>query len=213
MPLQKNGPNEDDQVDDQDDDAGSHHRRLDDEEEEEEEELRGGDRERKRQRERKRRSDLSDAYGDLATFISSHIEPSEGRDGTKSGPTNRLGLVHQTHRILRRLHSENEERKRIIASMEYYYGPRRSQQRDSSITGENTVSLIILPSAVTAPMIIANTGVPSRHPFRIAFGSSSFSLPYACSSRRAATTRCEGIIPSFLSFPSSLCLPSPSSCN
>ena len=147
LPLRKSRrPDNEDDDQDEDDAAGSHHRRLDDQEEEDgdEEELRGGDRKRKREHERKRRNDLSNAYGDLATFISSHIEPSEERDGRKTGPTNRLDLLHQTHRILRRLHSENEERKRIIASMEYYYGPRRSQrQRDASITGENNVSLVL----------------------------------------------------------------------
>ena len=82
--------------------------------------------ERKRQREKQRRSDLSNAFEELATMIVT-IEPesvdqesdnkkkrkkSEGDD--ISGIT-RLDLIGRAVRIMRRLHAENEERKRIIA--------------------------------------------------------------------------------------------------
>lgn len=82
--------------------------------------------ERKRQREKQRRSDLSNAFEELATMIVT-IEPesadqdsdnkkkrkkSEGDD--ISGIT-RLDLIGRAVRIMRRLHAENEERKRMIA--------------------------------------------------------------------------------------------------
>jgi len=86
--------------------------------------------ERKRQREKQRRSDLSNAFDELASFIM-QVEPESGdpdadakkkrkkSDGAEdaSGIT-RLELIGRALRIMRRLHSENEERKRIIASFQ-----------------------------------------------------------------------------------------------
>ena len=91
---------------------------------------------RKRQRERKRRGDLSNAFDELALFISSEIEPSQGgpvslSERERSPPTTRLDLVYQTIRILKRLNMENEERKRVIALIEE--NQRRSNQPDSSV--------------------------------------------------------------------------------
>lgn len=93
--------------------------------------------ERKRQREKQRRSDLSNAFDELAAIIVK-IEPesadqdndtkkkrkkSEGED--VSGIT-RLDLIGRAVRIMRRLHAENEERKRIL-----------SGTSDKGATGEN----------------------------------------------------------------------------
>eukprot|EP00980_Cylindrotheca_fusiformis_P000276 scaffold66_cov115-Cylindrotheca_fusiformis.AAC.8 len=86
--------------------------------------------ERKRQREKQRRSDLSSAFDELAAFIV-QVEPESGdldpdakkkrkkSDGGEdaSGIT-RLELIGRALRIMRRLHTENEERKRIIAGIQ-----------------------------------------------------------------------------------------------
>jgi hypothetical protein len=86
--------------------------------------------ERKRRREKQRRSDLSNAFDELAAFIV-QVEPSNTDDGgtdrkgkkrkssdggeDSSGIT-RLDLIGRALRIMKRLYRENEERKRVIVS-------------------------------------------------------------------------------------------------
>ncbi|KAL3937471.1 MAG: hypothetical protein SGBAC_007428, partial [Bacillariaceae sp.] len=86
--------------------------------------------ERKRQREKQRRSDLSNAFDELAAFVI-QVEPESGdpdadakkkrkkADGGEdaSGIT-RLELIGRALRIMRTLHNENEERKRMIAGFQ-----------------------------------------------------------------------------------------------
>jgi hypothetical protein len=86
--------------------------------------------ERKRQREKQRRSDLSNAFDELSAFIV-QVEP-EGGDqdsdvkkkrkksdgGEDASGITRLELIGRAIRIMRRLHTENEERKRIIAGIQ-----------------------------------------------------------------------------------------------
>lgn len=87
--------------------------------------------ERKRRREKQRRSDLSNAFDELAAFIV-QVEPSNTDDSTdkkgkkrkstdggedSSGIT-RLDLIGRALRIMKRLYRENEERKRVILTIE-----------------------------------------------------------------------------------------------
>lgn len=85
--------------------------------------------ERKRQREKQRRFDLSTAFDELAAFIV-QVEPEAGDvdldskkkrkkagEGEDSSGITRLDLINRALKIMKRLHRENEERKRIIASM------------------------------------------------------------------------------------------------
>ena len=88
--------------------------------------------ERKRRREKQRRSDLSNAFDELAAFIV-QVEPSNTDDGgtdkkgkkrkssdggeDSSGIT-RLDLIGRALRIMKRLYRENEERKRVIVNIE-----------------------------------------------------------------------------------------------
>jgi hypothetical protein len=88
--------------------------------------------ERKRQREKQRRSDLSTAFDELSAFIV-QVEPDSldedndkkkrkksdvGQGGEDSAGITRLDLIGRAVRIMKRLHRENEERKRIIAGIE-----------------------------------------------------------------------------------------------
>ena len=91
--------------------------------------------ERKRQREKQRRSDLSHAFEELSAFIV-QVEPNapdgdgntntnsgkkkrkkSGDGGEESSGITRLDLVSRALRVMKRLHRENEQNKRIIASM------------------------------------------------------------------------------------------------
>jgi hypothetical protein len=86
--------------------------------------------ERKRQREKQRRSDLSNAFDELAAFIV-QVEPESGDQdldskkkrkksdgGEDASGITRLDLIGRALRIMRRLHTENEERKRIITGIQ-----------------------------------------------------------------------------------------------
>lgn len=86
--------------------------------------------ERKRRREKQRRSDLSNAFDELAAFIV-QVEPGSGEDdvdkkgkkrksseGEDSAGITRLDLIGRALRIMKRLYRENEERKRVIATIE-----------------------------------------------------------------------------------------------
>ena len=93
--------------------------------------------ERKRQRERKRRSELSSAFDELASFVI-RMDPEPGdvdheraasrknkRTKTKEGEQNhhgisQLDMVGRTHKLLKRLHNENEELKRILNTMQFH---------------------------------------------------------------------------------------------
>jgi len=86
--------------------------------------------ERKRRREKQRRSDLSNAFDELAAFIV-QVEPGSGEDdvdkkgkkrkssdGEDSAGITRLDLIGRALRIMKRLYRENEERKRVIATID-----------------------------------------------------------------------------------------------
>jgi len=88
--------------------------------------------ERKRRREKQRRSDLSNAFDELAAFIV-QVEPGNGEDdesekkskkrkssdgGEDSSGITRLDLIGRALRIMKRMYRENEERKRVIATIE-----------------------------------------------------------------------------------------------
>ena len=86
--------------------------------------------ERKRQREKQRRSDLSNAFDELAAFIVL-VEPETGEgdgdskkkrkksgDGEESSGITRLDLIGRALQIMKRLYRENEEQKLIIGRME-----------------------------------------------------------------------------------------------
>merc|ERR1719491_647709 len=87
--------------------------------------------ERKRRREKQRRSDLSNAFDELAGFIV-QVEPGSGEDdtdkkgkkrkssdgGEDSAGITRLDLIGRALRIMKRLYRENEERKRVIATID-----------------------------------------------------------------------------------------------
>jgi hypothetical protein len=85
--------------------------------------------ERKRQREKQRRSDLSTAFDELSAFIvqvepdsaDADLDPKKKRKKTgeaedSSGIT-RLDLIGRALRIMKKLHRENEQNKRIVTSM------------------------------------------------------------------------------------------------
>jgi hypothetical protein len=91
--------------------------------------------ERKRQREKQRRFDLSNAFDELAAFIA-QVEPGhedidlEGKkkrkksgEGEDSSGITRLDLIGRALKIMKRLHRENEERKRILTAMQERGGP------------------------------------------------------------------------------------------
>lgn len=86
--------------------------------------------ERKRQREKQRRLDLSNALDELAAFVV-QVDPEPGdadlemkKKRKKSGEAEdssgitRLDLIGRALKLMKRLHKENEERKRIIMSMQ-----------------------------------------------------------------------------------------------
>jgi hypothetical protein len=86
--------------------------------------------ERKRQREKQRRSDLSNAFDELSAFIvqvepdaaDAESDPKKKRKKSSEGAEDasgitRLDLIGRALRIMKRLHRENEQNKRIIASM------------------------------------------------------------------------------------------------
>ena len=102
--------------------------------------------ERKRQREKQRRTDLSNAFDELAAFIV-QIEPEAGESemdmkkkrkrssadvGDDAGGITRLDLIGRALRIMKRLHRENEERKRMIDHMRERGG--RPQNSDNVST-------------------------------------------------------------------------------
>lgn len=91
--------------------------------------------ERKRQREKQRRSDLSNAFDELAAFIvqvepeSADVELDNKKKRKKSGEgedssgITRLDLIGRAVKIMERLHRENEERKRVIKELQNRGGP------------------------------------------------------------------------------------------
>ncbi len=85
--------------------------------------------ERKRKREKQRRTDLSNAFDELAAFVV-QVDPEPGdadlegkKKRKKSGEEDssgitRLDLIGRALKLMKRLHKENEERKRIITTMQ-----------------------------------------------------------------------------------------------
>lgn len=113
--------------------------------------------ERKRQREKQRRTDLTNAFDELAAFIF-QIEPEAGdpdvdakkkRKKSGSGPQRndhgeessgitRLDLIGRALRIMKRLHRENEERKRMI---EHMRERRSGQQSNDNVSAMFSLSI------------------------------------------------------------------------
>jgi hypothetical protein len=88
--------------------------------------------ERKRQRERKRRSELSNAFDELASFVI-RMDPVPGdadhdmasrKKRTKSSErendhgVSQIDIVVRTLKLLKRLHKENEECKRVLGTIQ-----------------------------------------------------------------------------------------------
>lgn len=141
--------------------------------------------ERKREREKKRRSDLTSAFEELSQFII-QFEP-QGLDddslhgdagggggdkkkrrkssmdaGDEAGGITRLDVIGRALRIMRRLHHENEERKRIIASYEARGGATGGNPNDNV--------LVMVPSL---------TPIADEHPVARASYPSSYPQPYS----------------------------------
>ena len=102
--------------------------------------------ERKRQREKQRRFDLSNAFDDLAAFIA-EVEPEPGDadsdnkkkrkkagDSEDSAGITRLDLIGRALKIMERLHRENEERKRIISTMQDRGGSHPQQGSNDNVS-------------------------------------------------------------------------------
>jgi hypothetical protein len=123
--------------------------------------------ERKRQREKQRRTDLSKSFDELASFIFL-IEPEAGdpdvdakkkrkKTGAGSGAASRasdqgdeasgitrLDLIGRALRIMKRLHRENEERKRMIEHMRERRSGQQSNDNVSSFIACINVTLLFL---------------------------------------------------------------------
>jgi hypothetical protein len=106
--------------------------------------------ERKRNRERQRRSELSGAFDDLAAVIT-QIDPerppafddkkkrrksasgSRGSDGEDASGITRLDLIGRAVQVMRKLHQENEERKRVIEQMRHPGNATGQGQRSDNV--------------------------------------------------------------------------------
>jgi hypothetical protein len=84
----------------------------------------------KRQREKNRRKAIATAYGELASFIV-QLDPELGDedqqinkkrrksgDGDKTSGMSQVNVVGLALKLMKRLHSENEENKRILQAMQ-----------------------------------------------------------------------------------------------
>lgn len=84
----------------------------------------------KRQREKNRRKAIANAYGELATFIV-QVDPALGDedlqmnrkrrksdDGDKTSGLSQVNVVGRALKLMKRLHSENEENKRILKALQ-----------------------------------------------------------------------------------------------
>mmetsp|Transcript_1308 Transcript_1308/g.2698 ORF Transcript_1308/g.2698 Transcript_1308/m.2698 type:complete len:271 (+) Transcript_1308:60-872(+) len=124
--------------------------------------------ERKRRREKQRRSDLSNAFDELAAFLV-QVEPGVGEDemdkkgkkrkssdgGEDSAGITRLDLIGRALRIMKRLYRENEERKRVIAAIEGRGGG----------SNDNVIVMVptLAPSGEESPPIARATYPGSYH--------------------------------------------------
>jgi hypothetical protein len=108
--------------------------------------------ERKRNRERQRRSELSGAFDELAACIA-QIDPERsppaaddkkkrrksanggrGSDGEDASGITRLDLIGRAVQVMKTLHRENEERKRVIDQMRHQGGGAGGQgQRNDNV--------------------------------------------------------------------------------
>lgn len=106
--------------------------------------------ERKRNRERQRRSELSGAFDDLAAVIT-QIDPERpaaaddkkkrrksanggrGGDGEDASGITRLDLIARAVQVMKNLHHENEERKRVIEQMYQQGGAVGQGQRSDNV--------------------------------------------------------------------------------
>jgi Helix-loop-helix DNA-binding domain len=131
--------------------------------------------ERKREREKKRRSDLTSAFDELSQLIV-QLDPMDddssipgdkkrrrkssmdGTSGEDAGGITRLDVIGRALRIIKRLHRENEERKRIISSYESRGGPPGGNPNDNV--------LVMVPSLT--PILdehpVARASYPSSYP-------------------------------------------------
>jgi len=135
--------------------------------------------ERKRRREKQRRSDLSSAFDELAAFIV-QVEPSNTDNSTdkkgkkrkssdggedSSGIT-RLDLIGRALRIMKRLYRENEERKRVISTIEGRGG-------GAGVSNDNVIVMVptLAPSGDDPPPV-ARAAYPGQ------YHRSGASVPY-----------------------------------
>ena len=123
--------------------------------------------ERKRRREKQRRSDLSNAFDELAAFIV-QVEPGSGEDetdkkgkkrkssdgGEDSAGITRLDLIGRALRIMKRLYRENEERKRVIATIEGRGGGANDSVSETLFASEFGIVFIIWLSFFQCAVII-----------------------------------------------------------
>ena len=85
----------------------------------------------KRQREKNRRKAITNAYGELASFIvqldpelgeedlvQMHKKRRKSGDGDKTSGISQVNVVGLALKLMKRLHSENEENKRILKAMQ-----------------------------------------------------------------------------------------------
>ena len=112
--------------------------------------------ERKRQRERKRRSELSNAFDELASFVI-RMDPVPGdvdhemasrKKRTKSGErendhgVSQIDIVVRTLKLLKRLHKENEEYKRALSTVQS-----RGAYQHGSIENVSTKAILLLETS------------------------------------------------------------------
>jgi hypothetical protein len=106
--------------------------------------------EKKRNRERLRRSELSGAFDGLAAFIT-QVDPERaaaaddkkkrrksahggrGSDGEDASGITRLDLIGRAVQVMKNLHQENEERKRVIEQMRQQGGAAGQGQRSDNV--------------------------------------------------------------------------------
>jgi hypothetical protein len=99
--------------------------------------------EKKRQREKQRRVDITNAFDELAAFISqvdhdespsSQVEAKKKRKKSNSADGEsgtRVDLISRAVKVMKRLHRENLENKRVIETMRQTGGKRKDDDKVS----------------------------------------------------------------------------------
>mmetsp|Transcript_21177 Transcript_21177/g.50019 ORF Transcript_21177/g.50019 Transcript_21177/m.50019 type:complete len:290 (-) Transcript_21177:3279-4148(-) len=152
--------------------------------------------ERKRRREKQRRSDLSNAFDELAAFTI-QVEPGSGEDdsdkkgkrrkssdagGEDSAGITRLDLIGRALRIMKRLYRENEERKRVISTLEGRGG----------VPNDNVIVMVptLAPSGDDPPQV-ARAAYPN--PYHHSNATSPYYASAAASNLQASATIGNGV--------------------